>query len=125
MAVALQRSVGGTRAMDQQFPQDGTGLAGWDLGDEKSMRFMNCCARTALSILICSLVPVASAQQAETLQQQLDQLKQQYEQNSQQLQQRISALEQQIEQQKRGSRQRKGRKREGKVEGSLSGGACY
>jgi maltoporin len=86
--------------MNQQFSQDGTGLARWDLGNEKSRRFMNCCARTALSILICSLVPVASAQQAETLQQQLDQLKQQYEQNSQQLQQRISALEQQIEQQK-------------------------
>src|SRR5260370_5534790 len=100
MAVALQRSVGGTRAMDQQFPQDGTGLARWDLGDEKSMRFMNCCARTALSILICSLVPVVPAQQAETVQQQLDHLKQQYEQNYQQLQQRISDLEQQIEQQK-------------------------
>jgi septal ring factor EnvC (AmiA/AmiB activator) len=86
--------------MNQQFSQDGTGLARWDLGNEKSRRFMNCCARTALSILICSLVPVASAQQAETLQQQLDQLKQQYEQNSRQLRQRISALEQQIEQQK-------------------------
>jgi maltoporin len=52
-------------------------------------------------------VPVASAQQAETLQQQLDQLKQQYEQSSQQLQQRISALEQQIEQQKEESAKEK------------------
>jgi maltoporin len=86
--------------MTAQFPQDGTGLTKWDLGNERSRRFMNCCARTALAILICSLVPVASAQQDETLQQQLDELKQQYEQNSQQLQQRISALEQQIEQEK-------------------------
>ena len=61
---------------------------------------MNCCARVALSVLICSVVPFASAQQTETLQQQLDQLKRQYEQNSQQLQQRITALEQQIQQEK-------------------------
>ncbi|MBV8053188.1 MAG: carbohydrate porin [Acidobacteriaceae bacterium] len=61
---------------------------------------MNCCARIALSGLLCCLVSLASAQQAETLQQQLDQLKQQYEQSSQQMQQRITALEQQIQQQK-------------------------
>ena len=68
---------------------------------------MSSCPRIALAILIGSLVPLASAQQAETLQQQLDQLKQQYEQTAQQmqqttqqLQQKIAALEQQIQQQR-------------------------
>jgi maltoporin len=61
---------------------------------------MNCCTRIALPVVICSLAPLAPAQQSETLQQQLDQLKQQYEQTSQQMQQRITALEQQIQQQK-------------------------
>jgi maltoporin len=67
---------------------------------------MNCSARVAFSILVCFVVPLASAQQAETLQQQLDQLKQQYEQTTrqmqqitQQLQQNITALQQQIQQQ--------------------------
>ena len=76
-------------------------------GDGRLGRFMDCCARIASSVLICSLVPLASSQQAETLQQQLDQLKQQYEQTAQQmqqttqqLQQKIAALEQQIQQQK-------------------------
>jgi maltoporin len=68
---------------------------------------MNCRARIVLSILVCSLMPRASAQQADTVQQQLDQLKQQYEQTTQQMQQatalmqkQIAALEQQIQQQK-------------------------
>jgi maltoporin len=67
------------------------------MGREKHMKHP---AQIALSILICSLVPLVSAQQGETLQQQLDELKQQYEQTSQQLQQKISALEQQLQQQK-------------------------
>jgi maltoporin len=61
---------------------------------------MNRWAWIVSSILICSLSPLASAQQAETLQQQLDQLKQQYEQSTQQMQQKIADLEQQIQQQK-------------------------
>jgi|SRR6266850_7368614 len=43
------------------------------------------------------LVPLASAQEANDLQEQLQQLKQQYEQTTKDLQQRIAVLEQQIE----------------------------
>jgi len=61
---------------------------------------MNCRYRIAVSGLVCFLVPLASAQQTDTLQQQVDQLKQQYEQSTRQMQQKIAVLEQQIQQQK-------------------------
>ena len=61
---------------------------------------MNRSAQIALSIPICLLAQLASAQQPETLQQELDHLKQQYEQSTQQMQQQIAALQQQIQQQK-------------------------
>jgi maltoporin len=82
-------------------------LLNGNAGGKGPRRFMNRSAQIALSILISSLVPLASAQQADSLQQQLDQLKLQYEQTAQQLQQttqqmqqKIAALEQQIQQQR-------------------------
>lgn len=71
---------------------------------------MSYSSRIVLSALICSLAPLASAQETQSLQQQLDQLKQQYEQTSVQLQQRIAALEQQIEQQRQEAAKEKEKK---------------
>jgi maltoporin len=82
---------------------------------------MKCCARIAVSILICSLGPLASAQQTQTMQEQLDQLKQQYEQNSQELQQRISALEQQIQQQRDEAAKEKEKERDKETTVSAAG----
>jgi maltoporin len=90
------------------------------LGDAGLRKFMNCSARAASLVLICSLAPLASAQQADTLQQQLDQLKQQYEQSSQQMQQRIAALEQQIQQQKEEAAKEKEEKKEKEKETTIS-----
>lgn len=71
-------------------------------------------------MLICSLIPLAAAQQAETLQQQLDQLKQQYQQTSQQMQQRINALEQQIQQQQEAAKQTQQKERQKEKESTIS-----
>lgn len=54
----------------------------------------------AWSLTILSLVPVATAQQGDSLQQELEQLKQQYAQSTRQLENRIAALEQQIKEEK-------------------------
>ena len=54
----------------------------------------------AWSLTILSLVPVATAQQGDSLQQEVEQLKQQYAQSTRQLENRIAALEQQIKEEK-------------------------
>ena len=61
---------------------------------------MNRGVQIAWSLTILSLVPVATAQQGDSLQQEVEQLKQQYAQSTRQLENRIAALEQQIKEEK-------------------------
>ena len=61
---------------------------------------MNRGVQIAWSLTILSLVPVATAQQGDSLQQEVEQLKQQYAQSTRQLESRIAALEQQIKEEK-------------------------
>src|SRR5262245_43751949 len=60
-----------------------------------------------VAVTLLLLAPLASAQEANDLQQQLQQLKQQYEQTTRDLQQRIAVLEQQIEKKNEESAQEK------------------